>query len=205
MTKIFGIGLPRTGTSSVHHAAMALGLRSSHHDADPRIRRQLEAGDYRLVAASEVDLLTDQVLPIVFPQIHAAFPGAKFIYTVRDEDSWIESLKKVEFTRLPARIGSYRYYARLAVFGVTVFHEERYRWVFRDHDRRVREYFSGERAKNLLIFDVTRGDGWAELCPFLGVPIPDIPFPHVNVGGAVKRGRPSLRRRIERRLYELTG
>ena len=27
------------------------------------------------------------------------------------------------------------------------------------------------------------GDGWEKICPFLNVPIPDIPFPHLNKGG----------------------
>jgi len=32
----------------------------------------------------------------------------------------------------------------------------------------------------LLVMDVTRGDGWDLLCPFLGLPIPSEPFPHEN-------------------------
>ncbi len=30
----------------------------------------------------------------------------------------------------------------------------------------------------LLVFEVSQG--WAPLCEFLDVPIPDVPFPHVN-------------------------
>jgi hypothetical protein len=33
-------------------------------------------------------------------------------------------------------------------------------------------------ANRLLIFDVK--EGWAPLCRFLDVPVPDTPFPHVN-------------------------
>jgi hypothetical protein len=32
--------------------------------------------------------------------------------------------------------------------------------------------------ERLLVFDVT--EGWEPLCAFLGVPVPDAPFPHVN-------------------------
>ena len=28
-------------------------------------------------------------------------------------------------------------------------------------------------------------DGWEKLCNFLGTPVPDTPFPHVNKGGTV--------------------
>jgi hypothetical protein len=32
----------------------------------------------------------------------------------------------------------------------------------------------------LLIMNITEGDGWAPLCKFLGRPIPDVPFPKLN-------------------------
>jgi Sulfotransferase domain len=32
----------------------------------------------------------------------------------------------------------------------------------------------------LLVFTI--GDGWAPLCGFLGVPVPDAPFPRLNDG-----------------------
>ncbi|HEX8335676.1 MAG TPA: sulfotransferase [Pyrinomonadaceae bacterium] len=35
-------------------------------------------------------------------------------------------------------------------------------------------------ARRLLVMDITAGDGWEVLCPFLGVEIPDRPFPHEN-------------------------
>jgi hypothetical protein len=33
-------------------------------------------------------------------------------------------------------------------------------------------------AEKLLVFRVE--EGWEPLCAFLGVPVPDVPFPHVN-------------------------
>ena len=41
--------------------------------------------------------------------------------------------------------------------------------------------FAKERVpeKQLLVFNVK--DGWAPLCQFLGLPIPDAPFPKVNI------------------------
>jgi hypothetical protein len=47
----------------------------------------------------------------------------------------------------------------------------------------------------LLVFDLPRGDGWEELCAFLGHPIPDEPFPHAN--------RASLSRKIKNWLKKL--
>ncbi|MYB38989.1 MAG: hypothetical protein F4Y26_16720 [Gammaproteobacteria bacterium] len=39
-----------------------------------------------------------------------------------------------------------------------------------------------EGCSDLLVLDFERGDGWPELCAFLGEPVPDTPFPHVNRG-----------------------
>ena len=50
--------------------------------------------------------------------------------------------------------------------------------------REVRAYFA-DRKDDLLIMSITAGEGWEKLCPFLGMPIPEVPFPRVNrVGGA---------------------
>jgi len=32
----------------------------------------------------------------------------------------------------------------------------------------------------LLRMRLTAGDAWQLLCPFLGLPVPDEPFPHLN-------------------------
>jgi hypothetical protein len=40
-------------------------------------------------------------------------------------------------------------------------------------------------ADRLLLFNVA--DGWAPLCAFLGMPVPEQPFPRVNDRDAIKR------------------
>ena len=50
---------------------------------------------------------------------------------------------------------------------------------FVEHNRRVRTHFSA-RQHDLLVMDITAGDGWEALCPFLGREVPDIPFPRLN-------------------------
>ena len=47
--------------------------------------------------------------------------------------------------------------------------------MFREHIATVRAEIAAER---LLVFDVR--EGWAPLCAFLGVPIPDMPYPKTN-------------------------
>lgn len=183
MSKIFGIGLPRTGTTSLHAAAELLGLRSVHFAADSTTVAQVRSGDYRLKVVEQNDLVCDVPIPAIFPQLDEAFPNSKFIYTYRDVDSWIESHKKVRFNKNIPAVGSVRDFYRTLLYGVVSFSDQRFRWVHFDHHRRVLEYFSGARSEDLLIVDIAAGEGWEKLCPFLGFPIPDKSFPKRNVSG----------------------
>ena len=38
------------------------------------------------------------------------------------------------------------------------------------------EYFQ-DRPADLLVMDMSRGDGWPELCAALGKPTPSVPYP----------------------------
>ena len=48
----------------------------------------------------------------------------------------------------------------------------------------IRQYITHNRALSKLPNCITlcweKGDGWNELCEFLGVDVPDKPFPHLN-------------------------
>ena len=57
--------------------------------------------------------------------------------------------------------------------------EEIYVWRYEEHNAAVVEYFA-KRPPDLLVLDVTKGDGWPLLCGFLGLDVPDVPFPHEN-------------------------
>ena len=47
--------------------------------------------------------------------------------------------------------------------------------------RQLAEVRAEVPAERLLVFSI--GDGWVPLCGFLGVPVPDTPFPRLNDGG----------------------
>ena len=49
--------------------------------------------------------------------------------------------------------------------------------VFEEHNEMVRTLAKVE-CRELLEFEL--GDGWEELCEFLGKEVPDLDFPHVN-------------------------
>jgi hypothetical protein len=61
----------------------------------------------------------------------------------------------------------------------------------RKHNAEVKHYFR-DRGKDLLIVDWEEGDGWKELCNFLGKDIPDEDFPHANKGTYKKKSDANL-------------
>ena len=66
--KTFGIGLSRTGTTSLTLALEALGLSVAHF---PTTMKQIE----------EHDAATDTPVAASFQSLDSRFPGSKFIYT----------------------------------------------------------------------------------------------------------------------------
>lgn len=178
--KIICIGLPKTGTTSLHNALKYLGYTSVHFANDPITVDQLRRGDYRLKVLEDHDAISDIPVPAIFPQLDTAFPGAKFIETHRPVESWIKSQQDAPFNSVPPKPGHPRDFYRAMLYGVTCFNEERFRYIHAEHARRIEHYFS-ERPHDLLTMDLTKGHGWAELCAFLGHPVPDVPFPRKNV------------------------
>jgi len=180
--KVFCIGLPKTGTTSLHNAVKILGLRSVHWPHDPETIRQLRAGDYNLKIMETCDIVSDIPIPAIFPQLDRAFPNAKFILTERARHSWLESERLAPFNSNLPKPGSHRDFYRTLLYGVTSYSEERFGWVYDDHIARVDRYFSGHRAGDLLRMKITEAPSWKPLCKFLGLPVPKAPFPHRNKG-----------------------
>ena len=65
--------------------------------------------------------------------------------------------------------------------------EKRIKKMYADRNEEIME-FSLRNKKDLFIFDLSKGDGWEELCGFLGKEIPAVPFPHFNKGQGTKNG-----------------
>jgi hypothetical protein len=129
--------------------------------------------------------ITDvQTIPF-YPQFDEEYPGSKFIYTDRDVEDWIFSIKHkmCKFDEVPmqkeltGRIR--RQYIRTAVFGTIQFNESVFRRRYHTHKLAVLDYFKDK--DNLLIMDICEGDGWEKLCPFLEKEVPDVEFPFANV------------------------
>ncbi|MCI0413760.1 hypothetical protein L0222_13285 [bacterium] len=179
--KVFGIGLARTGTTSLCRALNLLGIPTIHYPCGEEIFSDLKNGNYKLSIMRKYQGAADIPVAPFYPQLDQEFPGSKFILTIREEDSWIRSVEN-HWRRSARWLGehyAFIEFIRACVFGTIDFNEDRFRYVYRTHFRNVTEYFA-HRPDDLLAIDVCKGEGWEKLCPFLGFPIPDIPFPSMN-------------------------
>ena len=185
-SKVFGIGLSRTGTTSLTRALEHLGHRTIHYPHDPVTLAELSGSVYRLSVLDEFDAVTDITVSPYYAQLDSAYPGSKFVLTVRNMDQWLVSMAK-HFDRLGPHLEQhpemrpFTDFICAAVYGTQAFERERMKWVYETHVQNVRSFFRG-RPDDLLEVDICSGAGWTELCSFLGQPTPDTTFPYLNRG-----------------------
>jgi hypothetical protein len=191
--KIFGIGLSKTGTATLTEALNILGIRSIHFPQDEHTARELKGGVYRLTILRDYDAVTDTPVAPFYAQFDRAWPGSRFILTVRDKDSWLRSVethwRRLAAVRatMKARVREYVDFINASTYGCLAFNPERFSHAYDLHVRNVKEYFVN-RPDDLLVLDICGGEAWAELCGFLGVqPPPGTPFPHANRTTAVRK------------------
>lgn len=190
--QVIGAGLGRTGTHSLKLALETLGFGPCYHMAEVfehpghaeawHALTDGRAHDFDAVLAgfrSAVDL----PVSYFWRELAAANPDAKIILTERDENVWFESVKNTIFERLAADPETARYPGQFhmarhlvvdCLFGGGLSRDNVIA-VYRRHNAEVKRTIPPGR---LLVFEGSQG--WTALCGFLGVPVPDQPYPKTN-------------------------
>lgn len=175
--KVFCIGAPKTGTTSIHHALERLGFRHKTWDRDLWLR--YKKGDLSAVfeVAEQFDSFDDGPWNNgkLYRKLDRRFPGSKFILTERDPSSWLQSHEE-HFTAVRLRTHPYLIWRR----SYSVAERRRVLGKYLERNCKVKEYFKG-RPDDLLVMNVCDGEGWKKLCSFLSVPRVKEPFPRENV------------------------
>ncbi len=176
--KVFGIGLNKTGTLSLHEALEFLGYRSLHHggmETMSLVQKAIAEGKPMLTPLDpDFEAFTDIFgLTYHFYLADVQYPGSRFILTVRELDDWLDSRRRhVEKNREMNAAGQYQ-------DGFLKVDLELWEAEYVEHEAVVRGYFA-DRPDDLLVFKLIGGDGWEPLCEFLGHPVPEAPFPWTN-------------------------
>jgi 3'-phosphoadenosine 5'-phosphosulfate (PAPS) 3'-phosphatase len=177
--KVFGIGLSKTGTSSLAHALEILGYRTKDYPGIERyVRGELSSVDLEVIDAH--DAVTDTPIPSFYRELDARYPNSKFILTVRERDAWLKSCRKQFTEKLAEKQNDAHKYLFLDLYGTDVFDEQKFSRGYEEFVEKALKFFENRRH-DLLVIDIAAGEGWEKLCAFLGKPIPDIPFPKANV------------------------
>ena len=176
---VFGIGLGRTGTTSLTRALEILGYRTKHC---PRF--YLDADGQLCVSPEQIahyQALTDEPVALIYKTLDRQYPGSKFVLTVREMESWLTSRENNSramsewWAKNPAVA-----VLHAALFGAAAFERATYARAYRRYVDDVYAYLQ-KQPHDLLVMDICAGEGWEKLCPFLDKPVPEVAFPRRNV------------------------
>jgi hypothetical protein len=152
----------------------------------------------RLSVLKKYDALTDCV-PIcaIFEGLDAAYPGSKFVLTVREKESWLDSCERFFRGLDPVLLANpdnprvvYVQAIHRKIYGTPTFDREQFSRAHDEYQESVRRHFR-DRPGDLLTIDVCTGEGWEPLCEFLALPHPATQFPYVEPGGMLVSASPS--------------
>ncbi|MFL5823710.1 MAG: sulfotransferase family protein [Solirubrobacteraceae bacterium] len=203
--KLIGAGLPRTGTLSQKVALEMLGLGPCYHmvnvlsdlDEAPAWRRALDGDSPWDDIFEGFESTVDWPGSFFYRQLGEHYPEAKVLLSTRDADAWERSMRDTiwgifygdmlmrDLSEARERIDpKWRAYtdmmkgmwehSGLINAGADTTSEDMQAAMER-YEQDVQQNVPSDR---LLVWSVT--DGWEPLCEFLGVPVPDQPFPHLN-------------------------
>ena len=185
--KVIGSGLGRTGTLSTKLALEQLGFAPCHHMVEvfmnpTSVPLWIAAAngepDWHAIFAG-YSAMVDHPGCAYWRELADFYPEAKVLHTVRDPEKWFDSTQATIFN--PDRPGP-------PGGPLTVFMDQLHAWYGGDiHDRAFMVDFfrrhteavvAGVPKERLLVFNVA--EGWDPLCAFLGVPVPETPYPREN-------------------------
>lgn len=182
-TRIFGIGMHKTATTSLHAAFEILGYDSAHwqsaHWAKSIYLEMTSIG--KSITLEHHYALCDLPITILYDKLDKAYPGSKFILTVRSEEKWIESVRRhfkpdCNKFRKSWDTDPFSHFIHKQIYGQKNFDLDIFLARYRRHNAEVVEYFK-DRPDDLLVFN---SNDWPKLCKFLNKPIPNVPYPIRN-------------------------
>ena len=181
-TKVFGIGLNKTGTKTLGRHLKGWGYRHRSYDSDT----VTESPSFDLYRADRIDDLLDMLedvdscedwpWPLLYRELDARYPDAKFVLTVRSSpEAWYRSL-----CNMAVRIGPLPLYER-SVYGSAMPQGRKREHIalYEAHNEAVEAHFADRPGKLLTLCWKTEPDA-SRLADFLGLEGVDVSTEHVN-------------------------
>jgi len=176
--KIFGIGLSRTGTTTLTNILNKVGYNIIHY---PSNKIQL--------FSNANDGCTDIPVILHYKELYKTFPNAKFVYTIRNKEEWLNSIVPyLERKRTWKEMsGSHQEQVRTKIYGYAFPTRQQASNAWDKHHNSVMKFFNNKQDK-LLVLDIVGGDNTNKLWKFLDMNNSNLPkeFPHSNKLGLGK-------------------
>ncbi|AGH44689.1 sulfotransferase [Paraglaciecola psychrophila] len=179
MNKLFIIGLPRTGTTSIS-VALLEHFRVSHTGYTKR-------------AFELADVISDCPCFSDYQQLDELFPNSKFVYLQRHLEQWLPSIQMLLNKMLPS-LNSHTYVNPILKrsFNQTFdfnsvespLEESHLTMCYQRHEQGVIDYFNGQDC--LLNIEINQPESLSQLLDFLNLAHSgEGHFPHLNIGKLV--------------------
>jgi len=193
--QVIGAGLGRTGTMTLKTALEQLGLGPCHHMIEVFANMATQAPFWRAAAGgAAVDWdagLAGYNSSVDWPSAHfykalaAHYPQAKVILSRRDPERWYDSMAETILKSMAMPVFDTvdgveppMAFARMIVIDQTLHGDLSKDNAIASFERHNAEVIASIAPERLLVFEAAHG--WEPLCAFLGVQVPDIPFPRTN-------------------------
>jgi len=180
MSKIFVIGLPRTGTTSISVAMLEAGFSVAH--------TAFSQATFELA-----EVISDAPCFSDFQQLDRLFPGSRFIYLRRDLVEWIPSMRRLLLkmeAHLKPKTGYFSpvlkrsFQETFTLESEHLLSDQHLAACYQAHYSRVSQYFLGR--EDYIEINISEPDSLAHLFRFLGLDfIAGQRFPHLNKGKRV--------------------
>lgn len=179
--KVFIIGLPRSGTTSVCIAALALGFKTAHTA-------------YTQAALDEAEFIADTPVFNDFEQLDKCYPNSRFIYLSRPLSLWLPSISRLLTNMAPKLLvphGGFnpcikRCYGEVfsPLTATSINDLAQLEAAFMRHQQRVNDYFAS-RPDDILRLDISAPKSYQAFTEFVLGKAHAGEFVHVNKGAKV--------------------
>ncbi len=211
--KVIGVGFGRTGTLSTYNALNQLGFPCYHmFEVIENKANKSHLDFWRHVANTppgtahpweevfgNYTAAVDNPACCVWRELMQAYPDAKVLLTLhpRGPEAWYEStIETIYFSESRWQFKVLQLFTPFARKMGDMSHkliwQRNHKGTMEDraaalahYQQHIEEVKAAVPPDKLLIFTVDQG--WAPLCKFLGVPVPESPFPNVNDRAQMKK------------------
>ena len=173
MTKVFGIGFHKTGTTSLNDILTILGYQVLGISLEARDAWVKEDWEALFKIVDQYDAFQDNPWPMLYQKLDRQYPNSKFILTYRPVEDWINSVIN--------HFGGKQTKMRELIYGIAdpLGSEDEYKERYEKHNQEVQTYFA-DRPNDFLLLDWRDNKDWEQICSFLNKTNPQVEFPKSN-------------------------